>query len=144
TNYFVGRLSREMREGRSAAGAIVTSVNRSLDPSLAPILRSNAYTAGLDYSHEFADREWFVGAYAVGSYVEGSPESILAVQRSSARYYRRPDSRHLELDPGATSLTGAAAAVQVRKQSGEHWTGDAQISTISPGLEINDMGFQQR
>jgi hypothetical protein len=144
TNYFVGRLNREMRRGRSAVGAMLTGVNRSLDESAAPLLRSSAYTGGIDASHEWANRGWYLGGFLLGSEVRGSPQAILLTQRSSTRYFQRPDAENIGVDPTATSLAGTAATVQIRKQSGEHWTGDLWVGTVSPAFEINDIGFQQR
>ncbi|MBW3628315.1 MAG: hypothetical protein KY464_03360, partial [Gemmatimonadetes bacterium] len=144
TNYFAGRLSRELHAGRSALGAMLTAVNRAdADERISGALRSGAYTGGLDFSHEWANRSWFVGGFLSGSLVQGSEQAILLTQRSPTRYLQRPDAEALGLEPDATSLTGAAATVQLRKQAGVHWTGDAWVGTISPGYEINDLGFQQ-
>jgi hypothetical protein len=99
---------------------------------------------GVDAYHEWANRSWSLAGFMVGRVVEGSPEAVLAAQRSSARYYQRPDSRALELDPTATSLAGFATTAMLRKASGLHWTGDIWTGIVSPGLEINDIGFQQR
>ncbi|HEV2130153.1 MAG TPA: DUF5916 domain-containing protein, partial [Longimicrobiaceae bacterium] len=65
-------------------------------------------------------------------------------QNSSARYFGRPDADHLELDPTATSLSGYTAQLQIRRQAGRHWRGDAAVSVASPGYEVNDLGFQAR
>jgi hypothetical protein len=144
-NYFTARLNREMRRGQSALGGIVTAVHRDLaDDGAAATLRSSAYMGGVDLLHEWANRSWALGAFAVAGVIRGSPAAILDAQRSSARYYQRPDSRALEVDPGATSLAGYASTVQLRKASGLHWTGDLWVGVVSPGLEINDLGFQQR
>jgi hypothetical protein len=145
TNYFTGRLNREFRRGMTTFGGIVTSVNRETnEATAADVLRSAAYTGGLDVIHEWANRSWAVGAYMSGSRVEGSQAAMLLTQRSSSRYYQRPDSRVLSVDPTATSMGGYAGTVQIRKVSGEHWTGDGWIGAISPGYEINDQGFLQR
>jgi hypothetical protein len=145
TNYFVGRLNREMRQGRSALGGIYTAVNRDLsDAEVAAFLRSSSHTAGLDFTHEWANREWMVSGFLIGSHVEGSHSAILQTQRSSTRYFQRPDSERLHVDPHRTSLDGYAGTVQIRKPAGVNWTGDLWLGTISPGFEINDLGFQQR
>ena len=143
TNYFVGRVSRELRQGQTSIGGIFTSVDRSNTPDT-DALRANAYTGGLDFVHEFAHRTWAVTGFLVGSQVGGTEQAILQTQRSSTRYYQRPDARHLALDPHATSLGGIAASVQLKKSAGLHWTTDSWLQTISPGFEINDMGFLQR
>ena len=145
SNYFTGRLGRELRRGQSTVGGILTAVHRDLsDAGSAAVLRSAAYAGGLDFYHEWANRAWSLGGFLVGSHLRGSEEAMLLTQRSSTRYYQRPDSRALEADPARNSLDGYAGTVQLRKQTGVHWTGDFWLGTISPGFEINDLGFQQR
>jgi hypothetical protein len=144
-NYFVGRLNRDLRRGQSTVGVIATAVNRDLsDPGAADVLRGSAYTGGLDFIQEWAKRSWAVGGYVSGSHTGGSAASILGAQRLSTRYYQRPDAQSFHLDPAATSMDGVAGTVQLRKASGLHWTGDIWAGTISPGFEINDLGFLQR
>ncbi|MCC7010885.1 MAG: carbohydrate binding family 9 domain-containing protein [Acidobacteria bacterium] len=145
TNYFVGRLNREMRAGQTTFGPIFTAVTRDVsDPRAASALHSAAYAGGVDVYHEWANRSWNVGAFAVGSHVTGTPDAIARTQRSSTRYFQRPDAASFGLDPFRTSLNGFAASVQFRKVSGTHWTGDGWVATTSPGFEMNDAGFQQR
>jgi hypothetical protein len=145
TNYFVGRVSREMRGGDAAVGVIGTAVNRDLgDPLAAASLGRSAYTGGLDLGTDFLDRVWNLSAYLTGSHIEGTPEAITKLQRRSSRYYQRPDAQSFALDPGATSLSGMSGQVQLNKPTGVHWSGNAAYAVISPGYEINDIGFQQR
>jgi hypothetical protein len=145
THYLVARARRELAEGRSAFGALVTAVNRRLeDDGVRDVLRSSAYTAGVDFRHEFADRAWMVGGFVSGSRIAGSESAVLRAQRSSQRYLQRPDAEHVEVREGATSMSGLAANVVVRKQAGEHWTGNAYASLITPGYETNDVGYQMR
>ena len=145
TNYFVGRLNREMRSGRMTFGPMFTAVRRNVsDVRAANVLPSSAYVGGMDFYNEWADRTWTVGAFAVGSHVAGSSEAILRTQRASTRYFQRPDATTFSLDPARTSLNGFAASMQVRKVSGTHWTGDGWVASTSPGFEMNDLGFQQR
>ena len=40
-------------------------------------------------------------AFCVGSHVDGSETAILSTQRSSTRYFQRPDARRLTFDPNA-------------------------------------------
>jgi hypothetical protein len=145
TNYFVGRVNRELRRGQSQIGGIVTSANRDLaGDARAQALRASAYSGGIDFIHEWANRGWTTTGFLVGSHVSGSAQSILATQRSSTRYYQRPDAGHIRLDPNATSMSGIAGSVQLRKSAGLHWTSDSWVQFVSPGYEINDVGFLQR
>ncbi|MGD8278361.1 MAG: DUF5916 domain-containing protein [Gemmatimonadota bacterium] len=141
TNYMAGRIRRDFRDGESAFGAMLTSVNRDLgDEALAERLRSAAYTGGLDFRHEWANRTWSVFGYAAGSYIRGTPDVLVSAQRSSARYFQRPDADYVDVDSAATSLKGYAAHIDIGKRAGT-WRGNASLTATSPGYEINDLGF---
>lgn len=143
SNYFTGRLRRDLRGGGSVVGGLVTATHREDgDPALVSLLHGEAYTAGADFLHTWARRTWSVGGYLVGSRVSGSAGSVLATQRSSARYYQRPDAEYLELDPSRTSLTGHLAELSVSRAG--PWSASLQLKEVSPGFEINDLGFQGR
>lgn len=143
SNFLVARVRKDLREGKSMVGGIFTAAHRDLgDSSLALRLRSSAYVAGLDFGHLFANRSWDVNASFVSSFINGTEAVIIAAQRSSARYYNRPDASYLEVDSSATSLTGWTGALSLGKSAGLHWTGNVRLSATSPGYEINDLGFQ--
>jgi hypothetical protein len=144
TNYTVGRVIRDFRGGGSALGGIVTLVNRRLDGEQLDFMRSSALTGGLDARHRFGQGNWELNGYLVGSRIGGSPAAILAVQRNSGHYFQRPDATHLELDSTATTMAGFMANVYVNKNGGGHWRGEAGLRARSPGVEINDFGFQNQ
>jgi hypothetical protein len=142
TNYFAGRVRRDLNEGARAFGLIATAVNRDLRTELLDSrLRSSAYTAGVDGRLEWANRAWGVGGKISGSLVQGSLAAIANTQLSSARYFARPDAEHLEYDPDATSLAGYYGTISVGKQNGA-WQGGFGVTATSPGFEVNDLGFQ--
>jgi hypothetical protein len=144
TNYFVGRVQRNMREGQTVVGAMATAVGRRLGGlSLADQLRGSAYTGGVDFRYEWADREWSLSGYVAGSRVGGDSAAILEAQTSSARYYQRPDAGYLALDSTATSMAGYTGRIGISKDAGLHWRGNARISATSPGFEVNDLGYQR-
>ncbi|HEU4697629.1 MAG TPA: DUF5916 domain-containing protein [Gemmatimonadales bacterium] len=144
TNYFVGRVSRELRQGNTTVGALVTAVNRDLaDTALAARLRASAYLGGLDFNHSWGDRNWAFDGFVAVTRLAGSPEAIARAQRSSARYFDRPDATHLAYDPTRTTLGGYASQVAVTKLGGGHWGGNLALSAKSPGYETNDVGFAQ-
>lgn len=145
TNYFAGRVRRELREGNTSIGALVTAVNRSLgDSSLASTLRSSAYLGGVDLKHYWDNRRWALDASFASSRIQGGESAIARAQRSSARYYQRPDATNLSYDTTRTSLSGYAAQFAVTKVSGGHWGGNLAYQEKSPGYETNDLGFGQR
>lgn len=143
TNYFVARMKRDFREGASSVGGAITQLNRDLgDSVLALQLRSGATVAGADFRHEWAGREWALDGSIATSRIAGSAASLIATQRSSARYYQRPDNDYRDIDSAATSMAGARAGLGLSKQAGLHWRGEASVSATTPGFEINDMAFQ--
>jgi hypothetical protein len=142
TNYAVARLIRDLRGGQTQIGAIGTAVHRRLtDEGLERQLRSTAYAGGIDFSHEFFNRTWSADGVIAYSHVMGSPEAMLRTQLQSSRYYQRPDADHLTLDPTLTSMSGFAGRLDVGRRAGLHWRGDANLTVVSPGFEINDLGF---
>jgi hypothetical protein len=142
TNHFVGRVRRQIRGGATRFGMIGTAVNRDMPTTeLADRMHSGAYAGGFDFAHESRDRVWLFTGVVAGTRVNGDANAILRTQRSSARYYQRPDADHLTLDPTATSLDGYEVVAYVGKQAGT-FTMRNGFAYISPGFEANDVGFQ--
>jgi hypothetical protein len=140
-NYFVGRLRRQIRGGQTRFGMIGSAVNRDVSGTiLADRLHSSAYSAGIDFAHESQDRVWLFTSLLSGSYVAGEVDAITSTQESSTRYYQRPDADHIEVDPAATSLSGFYAMAYAGKQAGS-FTMRNGIAFVSPGYEVNDLGF---
>ncbi len=142
TNYFVARAMKEYGKD-SRAGFILTSTNRKLTDNLEPRLRQNSYFAGVDGYTLFKDKTWILEWLGGSSMVEGSQESIASTQLNSARYFQRPDASHVEYDPSRTSLNGWMSRVMFAKQKGK-WRPNLQIQALSPGFELNDVGFLPR
>ncbi|HEY0971048.1 MAG TPA: DUF5916 domain-containing protein [Gemmatimonadales bacterium] len=143
TNYFAGRVRRDLRQGQTVVGAMLTSTVREMgDEVFSPLLGSRATFAGMDFEHAWMDRSWFLSGYAGYSRAEGSAERIGALQRSSVHQYQRPDAGHVELDPTRTSLTGHVYEVALQKTG--PWFGSASYKSVSPGFDVNDLGFHGR
>ncbi|HUQ19198.1 MAG TPA: DUF5916 domain-containing protein [Gemmatimonadaceae bacterium] len=145
TNYFAGRLRREMRGGLSNIGWFLGAVNRTdLEGVLADVLRRSAYTGGVDFLHQWAQRNWTFQGFVASSHVIGDRAVITATQRLPYHYFQRPDADHLELDTTLTSLTGFAGSAILSHRIGRHWGMSSSFNTISPDYEISDLGFQRR
>jgi hypothetical protein len=95
----------------------------------------------MDFRHEWANRAWSANGSVSGSTIFGNPLVMVAAQRSSSRYFQRPDADYVEVDSSATSMRGYAARIDVGKRSGT-WRGNVALSATSPGYEVNDLGFQ--
>jgi hypothetical protein len=145
TNYFAGRVRRDLRGGQSVIGGMVTAMNRDLDtPLMEQSLLSGAYMGGLDFRHEWAQRTWSVNGFIAGSHVRGSRSAVAITQTLPWHYFGRPDAPHLDLDTMRTSLTGVSTQTQLSYRRGRHWRFSALAGTTTPGYDVNDVGFQYR
>jgi hypothetical protein len=145
TNYFVGRVRRELRSGHSSVGALFGALNRDLDTDeLSAVLRSAAYSGGIDFNHEWSQRTFRLQGFLAGSHVRGEPGVIAATQRLPYHYFQRPDANHLDYDPTLESLTGYAGSLSLSRQINRHWWSMLRANTTSPNYEVSDLGFQRR
>lgn len=143
-NYYgVARVQQDLREGATTVGGILTGMRRDLpmDGSFA-FLPSDAYSVGLDFEHMWGDREWAIQGFWAGSLVRGDTAALTRIQRSSNHYFQRPDS-DFEVDSAATSMTGAEWRLEFERRSGEHWTGSVWLGEVTPGFEVNDLGYSR-
>ena len=148
SNYFVGRVRKELRGGQHSFGGIVTSVDRFTSDSLADArLPSAARSLGIDWFASWKDRAYsFMGQYAMSD-VRGSELAMQRIQRSSARYFQRPDRDNGgnglfsdELDDNASHVTGYGGYARIAKDGGT-WLWESMVNYRSPGFEVNDISF---
>ncbi len=142
TNYLVGRATKEYGKD-SRAGFMFTATNRKLSDNLEGALRESSYFAGIDGYTLFKDKAWILEWLGGSSLVQGSESAIALTQTNPARYFDRPDAEHVEFDPNRTSLAGWMGRVMLSKQKGK-WRPNLQIQALSPGFELNDVGFLPR
>jgi hypothetical protein len=141
TNYMVARIQKGYNAGNTVLGGMLTSVNRFGEEKELEFLSDDAYTGGLDLLHHWKDKEFFLDAKLTGSYVSGSRQSIASLQESSARYYQRPGAGYLDYDTTRTSLSGLGGKLRIGKGSKGFWRYSTGVTWLSPGLELNDIGY---
>jgi hypothetical protein len=143
TNYFVGRVSRDFRGGNTILGFGGTAVNRDVsDTVFKDLLRSSADVGSVDFLHRWDNQQWSLTGALSQSTISGSRAVMQSAQTSSARYYQRPDADYLHVDTTVTSLGGYSAKLGLDK--GGTWAFDATVKAVSPGFEVNDLGFMGR
>ncbi|MGC9470912.1 MAG: DUF5916 domain-containing protein [Bacteroidales bacterium] len=142
TNYSLVRLQKDLDQGNTIIGGMITSTNRKLNGTGIDMLHSGAYSGGIDFTQYFHEKSYRLSTSLIMSHVTGPEEAIAATQRSSARYFQRPDADHVVYDPTRTSLTGHGGKLEFGKISGNF---NFLFMNIwkSPGLELNDMGFMR-
>ncbi len=145
SNRAVARIRKDLRAGNSTIGGMVSTVNRDMsDESLAALLPSSAYFGGVDFTHAWGNREFsFDGMFAL-SRVSGTADAISRLQRSSARYFQRPDQESARFDATKTALDGHAWQISLAKNSGKNFLGSLTFQDVSPEFEVNELGFQTR
>ena len=143
TSYFAGRLKQDFNKGETTLGGMITAVNRDIKNPALSYLPTSAYTGGLDFQHYWKERIWYVAGNAEFSNVNGDEEAIINLQRSSARYYQRPDAEHISVDSSLTSLSGFGGTLKMGRSSQKKLQFETSLTLRSPGLEFNDIGYMR-
>jgi uncharacterized protein DUF5916 len=153
TNYFLGRVKRTTLGGRATWGVMATSVVRGFagrDTVLAPVLSRHAESLGADWSVASPGQTYrLIGTFVLSS-VSGDSQAIARLQRSSARYFQRPDRANGgnglfsdRYDTAARGLRGFGGYLRASRDQGL-WRWEAMVNYRSPGFEVNDIAFLQR
>jgi hypothetical protein len=142
TVFAVGRVEQEFGPPGSTIGLMTTMVHRDLPAAnpLAQVLVRNAFSLSSDAVLRLNDGEYEARMFAGGSFVGGESGAIDRLQRSSARYFQRPDADHLRYDPTRTSLFGIKAGSSIERRTGQHWNWLADVQLETAGFETNDLG----
>ena len=144
TNYLVGRLQKDFNEGDTYIGTIFTATNREELPASLDFLHTAAYSGGLDFKHQWNNRDWYLGGSLIWSHILGSEEAILRTQESITHLFQREGASHVAVDPERTSLSGTGGNLQLGKVGNGHWRFESGATWRSPELELNDIGFQRQ
>jgi hypothetical protein len=146
TQFAVGRVTRDFSGGESTTGAMLTTVHRFQSSGDAAQLPSTAVFGGIDGRHRFHSDDYEASGFLSASTVRGTAESIRNVESAADHYLFRPDAPHLRAyasDSARTELNGLSAQGRVAKLGGGHWRWSLIGHAISPGFEVNDVGFER-
>ncbi len=140
--YGVVRLQQEFGRQASTIGATLTGVRREIGEghNLSSLLAREAVTGGANFRWRMQEGMYALTGWYGFSYVSGDSLAILRLQRSSARYYQRPDADYVTYDSARTSLGGHTWSLRADKDAGRRILWGAQLQTNSPGFELNDLG----
>jgi hypothetical protein len=141
TNYFVGRVQKDINKGNTVIGGIFTSTNRKITNGEIDFLPKSAYTGGVDFTQFWKNKAYYIRLKAVVSKVNADSLAMTNIQRSSVHYFQRPDADYIHVDSSRTSLTGQGGTVEFGKAGEGHIRYVAWVTWRSPGLELNDVGF---
>lgn len=139
------RARQDFGGGTSTIGAIATLQSRALpgDRTFA-FLPSLAISSGVDWEHQWKDRTYAFFGYVAGSHIRGDSTAMTRIQRASTHFFQRPDALRLSVDSSATTMTGVDWRATVEKRRGQHWFGSIWAAQVTPGFEVNDLGYSSR
>ncbi len=142
TTYTLARVQQEFGPDTSTISGMATAVLRDIQPGdpLADLLVRRAYAVATDSVLRFKGGQYELSSYAGMTYLQGEPEAVARVQRSSAHYAQRPDRDYHFYDPTRRSLMGYKAGAIFRRTGGRHWLWSINNANESPGFEANDIG----
>ncbi|MEE8348686.1 MAG: DUF5916 domain-containing protein, partial [Acidobacteriota bacterium] len=142
TLYGLARIQQEFGPDASTVSGMATVVHRDVEPGdpLAALLARRAFGFAADSVLRFKGGLYELSSYAGMTLVQGEPEAISRVQRSSAHFAQRPDRDYARFDPTLRSLPGYKAGAIFRRTGGRHWIWSATGISESPGFEANDIG----
>ncbi|MFY9242079.1 MAG: DUF5916 domain-containing protein [Polaribacter sp.] len=143
TNYFVTRVQKDFNERNSFIGGIFTATNRNLNGDFNELHKA-AYTGGIDFQHNWNNRNYYFDGNVIMSHVLGSKEAITQTQTTLRHNFQRVDATHVSVDPNKTSLTGTGGRLEMGKNGGGNWRYNGGVIWRSPELELNDVGFLRR
>lgn len=141
SNYFVGRVAKDLRSGATVIRAMGTSVWRDLDdPFVEARLSRHSEALGLSTDMWFGKRDYRLMAQIAGTQVTGSASAIARLDTSSARYLQRPDRDGAPYAPGRTSMAGLGAYTRFSHETG-HMLWEVSSNIRTPSFENNDISF---
>ncbi len=143
TNYLVGRVAQDFRKGKTTIGVMATATDRSLDDFTSLSLARSAYVAGIDARHRFFKDNYELSGFLAASTVRGSADAINSLQLDARHNYARPDAS-LPYDPTRTELGGNAEHLSLSKVGGGMTRFTLDYRVLSPGFEMNDVGYLSR
>ena len=139
----VARAVRSFDEGDSSFGLFAADLHRfALEPRLAEQDVRDAAALGTELLHRFGGRNYELRSWVLASRLAGETGAITRVAEAPHHYFQRPDAARLHDSPYGTSLDGIAGETRLSRVGGAfHW--DLVGRAVSPGFDINEIGFQR-
>jgi hypothetical protein len=145
TYYGVMRGLKEFKDRRQGLGVMTTLSSRFFDDAaLKDQLNRQSLMTALD-GWLFLDHSqtWVVSGWSAMSAIAGTRTQMTNIQTDHIHYFQRPDAGHVDVDGGATSLTGFGSRVWLNKQKGSVIC-NAAVGFMDPKFDVNDMGYMRR
>jgi hypothetical protein len=144
TNYFAGRVAKDLRGGATQIKAMATSVFRDLEePYVAARLSRHAETVGVSSDMWWRKRQYRLMMQLAGTQVVGDTAAIRRITYSSRHFFQRPDRSDTTLARPRTSIRGLGGYARFSRESGKVLF-EASTNFRTPAFDNNDITFFQR
>lgn len=142
TNFLVLRAIRDLGGlGNGEFGGLLTVVSREMDEWTTPFLRRQAIVGGASLRRRLGGNLQLDAAFLT-SMINGSRAAVTALQKDGIHRFQRIGSG-LSVDTTRTSLSGYSSRLVLAKVGGANlW--ELSYQSLSPGFEMNDLGYQRR
>lgn len=139
----VARISKEGRGGKSAAGLLATFVAHP-QSGASPYVQTldQAVVGGVDFRHRFGGDRFEVDGFLLGSRIEGTSSAVRATALAPPHNFGRADAHHLDAEHFEGGMQGMSAEGRLAKIGGA-WTWSARGRVVTPGFDMNELGFQR-
>jgi hypothetical protein len=139
----VARAIRSFDQGDSSFGLFAANLHRfDQGPVLAAQEVSDATAFGTELQHRFGGGRYEIRSWALASRLAGDDAAIARVAEAPNHDFQRPGASELPTAPYGSSLTGIAAETRLSKVGGAFlW--DLVGRAVSPGFDVNELGFQR-
>lgn len=138
----VARVAREAPSGDAQIGLFASALHRQVDGALADQLTRDAGAAGIDGRIRWADQTYEARGWVMATDQLGSAAAIARLAAQPWHNFLRVDAPRLRLADGATHMAGTAGQLRLAKVGGD-LQGSASLRAISPGFDVNGLGFQR-
>jgi hypothetical protein len=145
TNYFAGRVAKDLRGGATVLKAMGTAVIRDLDdPYIAQRLSRRAEALGLSSDMWWKKRQYRLMMQLAGTEVVGDTAAIRRITRSSAHFFQRPDrSDTADARRPRGSIQGLGGYARFSRESGKVLF-EVSTNFRTPAFNNNDITFFSR
>jgi hypothetical protein len=142
TGAVIARVVREADAGNAAVGMFASGLRREVDGALADQLPRDAGALGLDGRIRWDAQTYEARAWLLATEQRGSGASIARLAAAPWHNLGRSDAPRLRLADGATEMSGLAGEARAGRVAGDFQAGVA-VRMISPGFDVNGLGFQR-
>jgi hypothetical protein len=137
------RVAKLFREGDAGVGTFFTSTTHpGLEESTAARFVRQAWSAGADARERFRGGRYEVRGWFAASHLAGTEAAIAAVEQQSTHDFQRPDGDRVALVGTTRTLSGFAGQTSLAR-IGDHLRWTVSAEAVSPGFDVNELGFQR-